>query len=91
MPCSFERELVESTSSKNIKWRDCVVIPQSKFLTQNYSCLKNSREKMEKSLRERRFNDRPQLRSSSEGGFKALTLLLLLWCAYRKEPSIAAL
>ena len=43
MPHSGEKELVEPTSSKRqgIKWKDGVVISQSKTLTQNCSCLKD--------------------------------------------------
>ena len=37
--------------------------------------------KMEKRLKKRRFSDRLQV----------LTLLLMLWCAYRQEASMAAL
>jgi hypothetical protein len=42
MPNTEERELVESTSSRRqgIKWKNRVVIPQSKTLTQNCSRLK---------------------------------------------------
>jgi hypothetical protein len=43
IPSSWERELVELSSSRKtggIKWKDEVAIPQSKTLTQNCSCLK---------------------------------------------------
>jgi hypothetical protein len=40
MPNIREKELEESTSRLFLKWRDRVTKPQSKFLTQNCSCLK---------------------------------------------------
>jgi hypothetical protein len=42
--------------------------------------------KLEKSLRERRSSDRPKWGSSSGG----LTLLLMLWCAYKQGPFMTA-
>ena len=46
--------------------------------------------KMEKRLRERQSNDWPNLASISRGRLQDLKLLLMLWCAYRQEPSMAA-
>ena len=57
---------------QGLKQRDRVTNPQSKFLTQNCSCLKELQgQKMEKRLREKRFSDWPKLGSISKGCFKA--------------------
>ena len=45
---------------------------------------------MEKRLRERMSSDWLNLGFISRGG-QGLTLLLMLWCAYRQESSMAAL
>jgi hypothetical protein len=47
MPYSGKRDLVESTSSRKTghQVEDEVTIPQSKVLTQKYSCLKELQEK----------------------------------------------
>ena len=45
--------------------------------------------KMEKRLRERQSSDCPNLGFISR--VQGLTLLLMLWCAYRQEPNMAAL
>jgi hypothetical protein len=55
MPYNEERELVESTSSRNtghqVEW---FAIPQSKTLTQNCCCLKKKKKKKQKGKNEGR-------------------------------------
>ena len=47
---------------------------------------------MEKRLKERQSNDQPNLESISwRMEHQDLTLLLMLWCAYRQEPGIIVL
>jgi hypothetical protein len=45
---------------------------------------------MEKRLTERKYSDSPTY-ATSQGEAPGLTLLLLLWCAYRQEPSMVVL
>jgi hypothetical protein len=64
----YSRESPPPVERQDIKWRDRVVIPQSKTMTHNCSSLKELQgQKIEKSLRERRSSDRPKLGSSSTG------------------------
>jgi hypothetical protein len=87
------RELVESTSSRNLghqveRWGCHPTVKNSDpefFLSK-----RTSGEKMEKRLKERRSSDWPNL-VSIPGEAPSLTLLLMLWCAYRQESSMAAL
>jgi hypothetical protein len=51
---------------------------------------RTAESKIEKILRERWFRERPNLGSISTGG-QGLTLLLVLWCVYRQEPSMDVL
>jgi hypothetical protein len=45
---------------------------------------------MEKSPRKRRYSDRHKMGSNSRGA-QGLTLLLMLWCAYKQAPIMTAL
>ena len=68
MPNIGETEPKESTSNRlGLKWRrDWVTNPQSEFLTQNCSCVKELQgKKMEKRLKERQFKDLSNLGSIS--------------------------
>jgi hypothetical protein len=48
--------------------------------------------KIEKMLRKRRFSNWPKLGSTSgEGRLQSLTLLLILWYAYKQEPGMTLL
>jgi hypothetical protein len=80
MPYSGERELTESTSSTRSehKVRDGVAILQSKTLTQNCSCLNELQEK-----KWRKPEEKAQIEIQLKGRLQGLTLLLMLWCAYK--------
>jgi hypothetical protein len=46
---------------------------------------------MEKRLRGKETEWLAQIRIQLKRGLQGLTLLLMLWCAYRQEPGMAAL
>jgi hypothetical protein len=51
---------------------------------------RNAKAKMKKRVKERRFTDRPNLRSISRGDSKAYAITDAMVC-YRQEPSMAVL
>jgi hypothetical protein len=70
---------------------DGVVIIQSKNLTQNCSILK---ELQGQKWREESGKEGPVTDPNwdpFQGELHSLTILLMLWCAYRKEPTMAVL
>jgi hypothetical protein len=42
--------------------------------------------KVEKTLRKRRFSDRPKLKCSSGEALRPDTITDAIWCAYKQEP-----
>ena len=75
---------------QGLKWRDAVAIPLSNFLTEDCSCLKELEG--QKWIRKLGKVERPaQLGINLMGVHQGLTLSLMLWCAYRQEPSMAVL
>ena len=97
-PNSWEKELVEPTSSRKTGhqvegWGCHPTVKNSDpelFLSK-----RTAGTKMEKRLKERWFNVQPNLGSISWGVGRdrdqGLTLLLMLWCDYRQEPGVAVL
>ena len=84
MPNNRERVPGKSTSvdKQGPKWRDGVTNPQSKFLTQNCSSLKELQgQKWRRDWRKSSPMTSPNWDPSHEG-HEGLTLLLMLWCAY---------
>jgi hypothetical protein len=95
MPNSGERELVESISRRKTEhqvegWGSHATVKNSD--PELSLSKRTSGTKIEKKLRKRRSRDWLKLGSSSKRCLlQGLTLLLMLWCAYRQEPSMAAL
>jgi hypothetical protein len=86
MPNSGERELVESTSSRKSEhqlegwgWHPTVKI-WLKIVPVRKNCRKNNWKQLEEKEVQWQVQIGIQLRGRSQG----LTLLLLLWCAYKK-------
>jgi hypothetical protein len=89
MPNHGKRE--PPVDGQDLEQRDRVTNPQSKFLTQNCSCLKKLQGQ-----KWRRDWRKGSSMTSPPGiylmrGHQGLTLSLMLWCAYRQEPSMIAL
>jgi hypothetical protein len=92
MPNNGERELsLPPADRQGLKWRGRVTNPQSKFLTQNCSCLKELQgQKWRRDWRSA-IQWPAQLETHLMEGHQDLTQLLMLWYAYRQEPSMALL
>jgi hypothetical protein len=90
----WERELVESTSNRKtghqVEGWDCHPTVKNSdpelFLSEG-----TAGSKLEKSLRKRRSSDKPKLGSSSREDPQNLTLLLMVWCAYKQRPIMTVL
>jgi hypothetical protein len=92
-PYSGERELVEPTSSRKIEHQvmNGIVIPQSQLwpiiIPVWKNCSDGNGEEPEEKEVQRQTQSGIQLKERSQ----VLTLLLKLWSAHKKEPSMTAL
>jgi hypothetical protein len=76
---------------QGIIWRDDgVAIPQSKTLSRNCSCLKEL-QRQKWTVRERWFSDWSNFGIHVKWSLQGLSLLLMLWCAYRRKSSMTVL
>jgi hypothetical protein len=64
---------------------------RTKFCSHMHASDGRNKTKTEKRLRERWSSSRPNLGSISRRVLQGLTLLLMLWCAYRQESSMVVL
>jgi hypothetical protein len=78
MPQNWERELGDTTSSRHILKRRDDTNPQSKFLTQKCSCVKNCRDKSGEETEEKVVQCSAQMWIHFMGRHQVLTLLLML-------------
>jgi hypothetical protein len=94
MPNSGKRELVEPTSSRKtrnqVEGQSCH--PKVKNSDPELFLSKRTAgTKMEKRLKARRSSDWSNWGIHLKGRLQGLTLLLMLWCAYTQDHSIAVL
>jgi hypothetical protein len=94
MPNSGERELVEPTSSRKtghqVEGWGCHLTVKKSY-PELFLSKRTAGTKMEKRLRARRSSDWPNWGIYLKARLQGLTLLLMLWCAYRQDHSIAVL
>jgi hypothetical protein len=90
MPYTGERELVEPTSSRNTghQVRDGVAIPQSKLWPIIFPLWKNYRDWNGEEPEEKKVQQQSQSGIQLKGRPHNLTLLLRLWRAHKKGPSM---
>lgn len=93
MPYSRERELVEPTSSRKTRHqvRERGTIPQSQLWPITVSVWKNYRDRNGEEPEEKKVQRQAQSGIQLKGRSHSLTLLLRLWSAHKKGPSMAIL
>ena len=94
MPNSGERELVESISSRKTEhqvegWGCHATVKNSD--PEMFLSKRTTRTKMKKRLRKKEVQSQSQIEIQLKGRPQGLTPLMMLWYAYRQEPSMVVL